>query len=108
MLLAAKWDRLSRDPTTGVMIEHEVRRHGGEVLAADGAGNGNDPAAELVRGMLLLLGQFERRMIGVRTRAAMKVKRDRGDLVGRPHKGYTSVGGVEILKSMAPRKDAQA
>lgn len=100
-LLAAKWDRLTRDPVTGVMLEHEVKRHGGQVVAADGAGNGDDPAAELLRGMLLLFAQFERRMIGVRTKAAMAVKRERGELIGRPHRGYTSVGGKEILKSVA-------
>lgn len=94
VLIASKWDRLSRDPMTGVMIEAEARKSGATVIAADGAGNGNDPAAELFRGMLLLFGQFERRMIGVRTKAAMAVKKARGELVGRPPKGYTSIDGV--------------
>lgn len=84
VLIASKWDRLSRDPMTGVMIEAEVRKSGGTVVAADGAGNGNDPAAELFRGMLLLFGQFERRMIGVRTKAAMAVLKAKGKHVGRP------------------------
>jgi DNA invertase Pin-like site-specific DNA recombinase len=92
-LIASKWDRLSRDPMTGVMIEAEARKSGATVVAADGAGNGNDPAAELFRGMLLLFGQFERRMIGVRTKAAMAVKKARGELVGRPPRGWTSVDG---------------
>jgi len=83
-LLAAKWDRLSRDPMTGVVLETEVKRSGGRVLVADGAGNGDDPAAELLRGMLLLFGQFERRMIGVRTKAALAALRASGKRLGRP------------------------
>ncbi len=93
MLIASKWDRLSRSPTVGVMIEEMVKRTGGTIVAADGAGNGSDPAAELFRGMLLLFGQFERRMIGVRTKAALRAKKARGEFLGRPPRGYTIEAG---------------
>jgi DNA invertase Pin-like site-specific DNA recombinase len=83
ILIAAKWDRLTRSPTVGVMIEETVRKLGGTIVAADGAGNGSDPAAELFRGMLLLFGQFERRMIGVRTKAALAALKASGRVLGR-------------------------
>ncbi len=101
ILIAAKWDRLSRSPTVGVMIEEMVRKMGGTIIAADGAGNGSDPAAELFRGMLLLFGQFERRMIGVRTKAALAAKKARGEHLGRPPRGYTVEAG-KLVK--APRE----
>lgn len=100
ILLAAKWDRLTRSPTVGVMIEELVRRDGGTIIAADGAGNGADPAAELFRGMLLLFGQFERRMISVRTRAALAAKKARGERVGKPKAGWRVVvrNGAKVLE----------
>ena len=83
VLVASKWDRLTRSPTVGVMIEEILRKAGAIVEVADGAGNGTDPAAELFRGMLLLFGQFERRMIGVRTKAALATLKARGVTLGR-------------------------
>ena len=96
VLIAAKWDRLTRSPTVGVMIEETARRHGGTIVAADGAGNGTDPAAELFRGMLLLFGQFERRMIGARTKAALAAKKARGERLGRPPKGFHVVELADV------------
>lgn len=106
ILIAAKWDRLSRSPTVGVMIEELVRKLGGSIVVADGAGNGSDPAAELFRGMLLLFGQFERRMIGVRTKAALKAKAARGEYLGRPPRGYTVEDGKLVKLPREPGASA--
>ncbi len=52
------------------------------LLSADGVANGEGPEADLLRGMLDLLSQYERALIRARTRAAMAVKRSRGEYTG--------------------------
>ena len=92
-LLVAKRDRFSRDPLVCMLVERELTRAGASVLAADG-NNEADPASELVRGVLDCVARFERRMIGIRTKAALAAKRARGERLGRP------VGVIEA----GPRK----
>lgn len=82
-LLVAKRDRFARDPLVALLTERELSRSGCTVLCADG-NNEMDPASELVRHILDGVARFERRMIGVRTKAALAAKRARGERLGRP------------------------
>ena len=90
LLVVHRLDRFSRDPLTAALAEAELRRHGASLACVDGGGGGGgggggtDPTAELIRGVLLAVGRFERAMIRARIRSALAVKRSRGELTGRP------------------------
>lgn len=70
------------------MAELEVHRLGARVICADGVGNGDDPGSQLMRDVGLAAARFERAMISTRTRAALSVKRSRGESTGTPPFGY--------------------
>lgn len=82
VLLVAKRDRLARDVVIAAMIERLTERKGARVLTADGTGNGTGPEAMLMRGMIDLFAQYERALIRARTKAALAVKRSRGERTG--------------------------
>jgi len=101
-LLVAKRDRFARDPLVALLTERELSRSGCTVLCADG-NNETDPASELVRHILDGVARFERRMISIRTKAALKAKSDAGAKLGRPfgakdkhpRKRSAGIGGLQ-------------
>lgn len=103
-LIVAKRDRLARDTTVNGMIRYMVRQHGAVVISCDS--NGNDLYAEMLDGMLDVFAQFERALIKTRIKAALDVKRQRGEkLGGRAPYGYRlAVDG----KSLEEHPDEQA
>ena len=114
-LLAQKWDRLSRNPRTALDITDAVHARGAEIQVADGAGNGADIGSEAMRGMLLVFAQYERRVIGARTKAALAIIRAQGVRLGRPpgsknkrpavrHPGSAPVGRPPGRVDIKPRK----
>jgi DNA invertase Pin-like site-specific DNA recombinase len=88
VLLVAKRDRLARDVVIGAVIERLVERQGARVLAADGTGNGDGPEHQLMRHLVNAFAEYERAIIGARTRAALSVKKARGERVGAVPYGY--------------------
>lgn len=89
VLLIAKRDRLARDPIIAAMTERLVERAGARVLSAAGEGTeGDDPGAVLMRRMIDAFAEYERALIRARTRAALGVKRGRGERVGQIPFGY--------------------
>jgi site-specific DNA recombinase len=82
VLIVAKRDRLGRDVVGVAMIERLVERKGCRILSADGSGNGDDAASLLQRRILSAFSEYERLIIGQRTKAALKAKRQRGERAG--------------------------
>lgn len=82
VLLVAKRDRLARDTFVSAMVERLVERAGARILAADGTGNGDGPEALLLRRMVDAFAEYERSLIRARTRAALRVKKDRRERTG--------------------------
>lgn len=72
----------------GAVVERLVERQGARVLAADGTGNGDGPENQLMRHMVTAFAEYERAMAGARTRAALRVKKARGERVGAVPLGY--------------------
>jgi site-specific DNA recombinase len=64
------------------LIERLVERDGGRILSADGAGNGEGPEAALMRNIVSAFAAYERMIIAARTKAALAVKKARGERVG--------------------------
>jgi DNA invertase Pin-like site-specific DNA recombinase len=82
-LLVAKRDRFSRDPLVAMLTERSLEKLGASVVCADG-NNETDPASELIRHILDGVARFERRMIGLRTKAALAARKAAGHRLGRP------------------------
>ena len=81
-LLVAKRDRLARDCMIAAMVERLADSNGAEIVAADGAGNGDGPEALLMRRMVDAFAEYERAMIKARTKAALAAKRKKGEKTG--------------------------
>jgi len=88
VLLVAKRDRLARDVVVGAVIERLVERQGARVLAADGTGNGEGPEHQLMRHLVNAFAEYEALVIAARTRAALAVKKARGERVGSVPYGF--------------------
>lgn len=84
VLLVAKRDRLARDGMTAAMVERMAERVGAVVRSTDGTSDGDGPEAVLMRRIIDAFAEYERLVIKARTRAALKVKRDRGERTGGP------------------------
>jgi DNA invertase Pin-like site-specific DNA recombinase len=82
VLLVLRRDRLARDNIAAAMIDRLAQRNGARVLTTDGVGNGDSPEAQLMRGVMDLFAQYERALIRARTKAALAVKRSRGERLG--------------------------
>lgn len=102
ILLVAKRDRLSRDPLLAAMIEAGLTRKHARVVSVAGEGTeDDDPASVLMRRMVDAFAEYERLIIGVRTKAALAAKRKRGEKTGGqvPYGfGVRRVGGVRKLE----------
>lgn len=84
LLLIARRDRLSRNVENSCLIERMCEASGARTHSVDGAGNGDSPTDEFTRHILNAVGQLERRIIAARTKAALAVKKSRGERLGRP------------------------
>jgi DNA invertase Pin-like site-specific DNA recombinase len=98
ILVVAKRDRLARDRTNAGLLEREVQRMGATVRAADGVGgDANDPMATAMAGMVDVFAEFERGMIRQRTRAALRVKRQRREKYNGTAPYGWSVDGRDLV-----------
>ncbi len=107
VLVVAKRDRLARDVLTAALVERLCEREGARVLTADGTGNGDGPEAALMRTLLDAFAAYERALIRSRTRAALAVKKARGERVGGVPYGWR-VGEGKRLVPDGPEADAVA
>ena len=88
-LVVAKLDRLGRDGLVLMTIERELARLGARIVSASGEGtDSDDPSQVLVRRIMSAVAENELAMVSLRTRSAMKAKKERGEVVGRPPFGF--------------------
>ncbi|MSX03015.1 MAG: resolvase [Actinobacteria bacterium] len=92
VLIVARRDRLGRDVVNVALVERLVARRGGRVVSAAGEGNGDDVGALLQRRIIDAFSEHERLLIGQRTAAALKAKRDRGERNGNLPFGFRADG----------------
>lgn len=107
VLLVAKRDRLARDVVNAAMVERLAERAGARVRSAAGEGTDGDvadPSAMLMRGIVDLFAQYERAVIRSRTKAALAVKRARGERVGDIPIGYAATDSGMLAAD--PREQA--
>ena len=85
-LVVFKLDRLGRSLTHLALIIEELDRLGVAFIASSqGIDTSNDnPAGQLMRGILMAFAQFERALIQERVNAGLAAARERGVQLGRP------------------------
>lgn len=116
VLLVAKRDRLGRDTMVNILIESFIERKKAKLISASGDfKSDDDPGSLLMKRMVDAFAEYERLIIGARTKAAMQVKKRKGERCGYIPYGYRlSLNGKniepdeyeqEILKEIYEMKD---
>jgi len=83
-LVVAKLDRLSRSLMDFAALMERARRKGWSLVALDLGVDTTTPAGEMLGNILASFAQYERRIIGQRTKDALAEKRRQGVRLGRP------------------------
>src|SRR5437773_650500 len=93
LLVAGKRDRIARDVFVAATVERLAQDAGARVVTADGVSADDTPEGMLMR-TLMDAFSYERALIRSRTRAALAVKRARGERLGGDVPiGYRAEGG---------------
>jgi DNA invertase Pin-like site-specific DNA recombinase len=103
-LMVAKLDRLSRSMLDFTGLMAEAQRKGWALVALDLAVDATTPAGEAMANVLATFAQFERRLIGQRTKEALAAKRAQGVRLGRPRTLPADV--VDRIVSERERRDS--
>ena len=102
LLVAAKRDRIARDTVIAAMVEQAAGRAGAVLTTADGSSDGAGPEGQLMRGIVDVFAAYERGVIKSRTRAALAVKRSRGERTGQvPYGCALAADGVHLEENAA-------
>ena len=83
-LVVAKLDRLSRSMIDFTALMEKAERQSWALVALDCAVDTTTPAGEAMANVLATFAQFERRLIGQRTKEALAAKKAQGVRLGRP------------------------
>jgi DNA invertase Pin-like site-specific DNA recombinase len=83
VLLVYRRDRLARNVFLAETITMKVREGGSRIEAVNGDVDGDGPESVLVRQVIAAISEYERKIIGMRTRAAMLHKQSKGQRMGR-------------------------
>jgi DNA invertase Pin-like site-specific DNA recombinase len=97
-LVVAKLDRLSRSLLDFSTLMERARRKGWSLVALDLGVDTSSPSGELMANVLATFAQFERRLIGERTRVALAELRAQGVVLGRPREMGTEA--VERIREL--------
>lgn len=100
VLLIAKRDRIGRDPIVNAMIERAVDRKKARLISASGdVKDDNDPTSILMRRMVDAFAEYERLIIGARTKAALQVKKKKNERVGYiPYGFQLHEDGIHLME----------
>lgn len=108
-LLVAKRDRVARDHIEIGLLERELRRRGVRILSAAGEGTEgdfDDPSAALQRDIHDVFAAHELRLIRARTKAALRMKRARGERAGALPFGFVVADDGDKLIEVPEEQEA--
>jgi DNA invertase Pin-like site-specific DNA recombinase len=83
-VVVAKLDRLSRSLVDFAGLLAEAQKSGFNVVALDLGVDLSTPAGEFLASVMASAAQWERRIIGQRTKDALAIRREQGVTLGRP------------------------
>lgn len=92
-LIVSKRDRLARDVMKAAMVEARAEALGARIASTAGEGDGTDPSAKLMRQIVDAFAEYERALIGARTKAALAAKKAKGERVGGVPYGFSVEDG---------------
>lgn len=92
-LIVSKRDRLARDVMKAAMVEARAETLGARITSTAGEGDGTDPSAKLMRQIVDAFAEYERALIGARTKAALAAKKAKGERVGGVPYGFSVEDG---------------
>jgi DNA invertase Pin-like site-specific DNA recombinase len=101
-LIVAKRDRLARDVMKAAMVEARAEALGARIASTAGEGDGTDPSAKLMRQIVDAFAEYERALIGARTKAALAALKAKGQRIGGLSYGFSDVNG-----QLVPNEDEQ-
>jgi DNA invertase Pin-like site-specific DNA recombinase len=84
VLMVAKLDRLSRSVADFAGLMGRGQKEGWAIVCLDIGVDTTTPGGELVANVLAAVSQWERKLIGARTKEALAVKKANGVKLGRP------------------------
>lgn len=100
VLVASKRDRLARDLRMVSIIESETKKAGATIRTADGASDGKGSLGMMEKGFQDLFSAYEREVIKERTKAALAVKKARGERVGCIAYGWQlAPDGIHLVRN---------
>jgi len=71
-----------------------LAQKGARLISVKGEGTASDdPSQVLMRRILAAVAENEAALVSVRTKAALKAKKDRGEITGRPPLGFDLIDG---------------
>lgn len=104
VLMVAKLDRLTRSVADFCSLAERAKKKGWKIVALDLGIDMTTPAGELMANVFAAFSQFERRLIGVRTKEGMAAKKAAGTFkapVGRPSGvSADTLGQMILLRSL--------
>lgn len=98
VLIASKLDRVSRSVRDFAGLLERAQRHGWRLVLLD-LGDTSTPAGEMTANIIASAAQYERRLIGQRTREGLAAKRAAGVRLGRP-----SVLPAEVVRRVVDER----
>lgn len=103
-LVVAKLDRLSRSLLDFAGLMERSNREGWALVILDLGVDTTTPSGEMVANVMATFAQFERRLIGQRTKDALAVKKRQGIRLGRP----SSVNDAVVTRINRDRKKGKS
>lgn len=82
-IVVAYLDRLTRSTMDAGTIFQRQRKHGWQIVALDLGIDTRTSAGELVAGVMIQVGQWQRRVIGERTKSGLAERKRQGVVLGR-------------------------
>jgi DNA invertase Pin-like site-specific DNA recombinase len=106
-LLVVRRDHLARDTLTAAMAERIATKAGATIRSVYGGCDENTPEMVLMRTMIDAFAQYERALISMRTKAALRSKRDKKEKTGGevPYGWQLRADGVHLDPNSAEALD---
>lgn len=104
VLVASRRDRLARDVVVAATIQRLCTSYGVQLATCDGVAQEDTPEGQFQRTLIDAMAQYERALIGSRTRAALQAKKARGELAGGVPFGWQC--GID--RRLVPHEGEQA
>ncbi len=106
ILVAARRDRIARDPVIAALVGAQAVRARAVLLTADGASDATGPEGVMLKGIHDVFSAYELAIIKARTKAALAVKKARGERTGGdlPYGCALAVDGRTLIPNAAEQR----